>query len=399
MQSASAPKIEVTPAARRPRAAHTLGLVGGGQLAKMLAQSALQLGCDVVVLERKEHSPASQLASETIIGDWDTAEALLELASRVDVIALENEFVDSASLAVVERAGYLVWPPAAAVRTIQDKLWQKDALAKAGLPLPGFAATPDKKRLIEVGEKFGWPLVLKKRRNGYDGKGNWTLKSAGDLEAAWMGLSGDKNALYAEQFCPYTSELAIMIVRGRQGEMISYPLVETVQHHHICHIVRAPAKVSAEISARATQVALRAVEAVGAVGAVGVEMFLLADGQILINELAPRVHNSGHYTIEGCVCSQFENHVRAVFGWPLGSTAMVAPAAVMINLLGAGHGSGRAHGLEKALAVPGAHPHIYGKARSVPGRKMGHLTALGANSEEAFELASRAANCITFGDQ
>src|SRR5258706_9504145 len=227
--------------ARRPKAACTLGIIGGGQLAKMIAQSALQFGCDIVVLERKEHSPAGNLATEEVIGDWDNPDSLLILGSMVDVVTLENEFVDADSLMALERFGHPLWPTSATVRLVQDKLLQKEALAAVGLPLPGFAPAPDKAAVSAAARQFGWPLVLKKRRNGYDGKGNATLRSAADLDAAWNQLGGDTNALYVEEFCPFTAELAMMIARSQNGESVSYPLVETVKHDHICHLIKAPA--------------------------------------------------------------------------------------------------------------------------------------------------------------
>jgi 5-(carboxyamino)imidazole ribonucleotide synthase len=378
--------------------APTIGIIGGGQLARMTAQAAFQFGCEVVILERKEASPAAKQTHRTLIGDWDDPASLLKLAALVDVVTLENEFVDANALAELEKHGHALWPTAACIRVVQDKLWQKQNLVEAGLPLPRFLDTPTPAALEAAAKEFGFPLVLKKRRNGYDGKGNATVKTALDLDHAWHVLEGQKNALFAEAWCPVVKELAVMVTRSLDGREVSYPVVETVQHDHICHIVKAPAPVSAEVAQRAADIARRAVAAVGGVGSFGVEMFLLADGALVINELAPRVHNSGHYTIEACVCSQFENHVRAVLGWPLGSTAMLGPAAVMINLLGAGGGSGKPHGLEKALKVPGAHPHIYGKAASAKGRKMGHLTALGATVEEALATAQRAAAEIRFGD-
>lgn len=390
------PMLESLPA-RRPKAACTLGIVGGGQLAKMLAQSATQFGCDIVILERNEHSPAANLAVETVIGDWDNPDTLLALGSMVDVVTLENEFVDADSLAALEQFGHPLWPSSKTIRTVQDKLLQKRALAEANLPVPRFLPVADKSAIAAAAEKFGWPLLLKKRRNGYDGKGNFTLNSAADIANAWTQLGGDVNALFVEEYCFFTAELAMMITRARAGETACYPVVETVQRDHICHLVKAPAPIAPEIAARAADVARRAVEAVGAVGTMGVEMFLTKTGEIVINELAPRVHNSGHYTIEACECSQFENHIRAVFGWPLGSTAMCAPAAVMINLLGASKGSGAPHGLPAALAVPGAHPHVYGKSVSVPGRKMGHVTALGKTLDEALAAAQQAARVIHFG--
>src|SRR6185437_6167375 len=170
---------------------------------------------------------------------------------------------------------------------------QKQALQNARLPVPEFVATPDKQSVAAAAAKFGWPVVLKKRRNGYDGKGNFTIRSAGEIDTAWEQLGGDKNALFVEKFCPFKSELAVMITRGRDGELVSYPVVETIQRNHICHVVKAPAEITQGLAERASHIARHAAESVGAVGTMGVEMFLTADGNILVNELAPRVHNSG----------------------------------------------------------------------------------------------------------
>jgi 5-(carboxyamino)imidazole ribonucleotide synthase len=376
-----------------------LGIVGGGQLAKMTALAGLQLGCDVVVLERNNFSPAANLASHSIVGDWDNPEALLKLASQVDVVTLENEFVDADNLRALEETGYPLYPTASSIALVQDKFVQKHTLAAAGLPVPRFERVANLAELEAVGAKLGWPLLLKARRNAYDGKGNATLRSAAEAAAAWRKLGADRGReLFVEEFCDFSAELAIIVTRGRDGAGVSYPVVETVQREHVCHIVKAPASVPEAVADRAAEVAQQAVAAIGAVGSFGIEMFLTRDGKILVNELAPRVHNSGHYTIEACSCSQFENHVRAVLGWPLGSTAMVAPAAVMVNLLGAAKAAGHPHGIERALAVPGAHIHIYGKAMSGAGRKMGHVTALGATLEEALATASQAAAAIRFGE-
>lgn len=374
-----------------------IGIVGGGQLAKMTALSGLQLGCDVRVLERKAQGPAMNLASHTFVGDWDDPAELIRLAEHADVVTLENEFVDAESLAELEKAGHLLFPTSRSIGLVQDKLIQKQTLQDAGLPLPSFRAISGREDIPVIAEEFGWPLVLKARRNAYDGKGNATIENARDTDAAWEKLDGDNRALYAEAFCPFTSELAIIITTGRNGEVVTYPLVESVQRDHICHIVRAPAPVPDEIVKKATDIAARAVTAVGAIGSFGVELFLTHGGEVIINELAPRVHNSGHYSIEGCVCSQFENHVRAVLGWPLGSTRMVRPAAVMINLLGEASGSGYPAGFMEALAIAGLHVHIYGKDVSMPGRKMGHVTALGESLEEAEKIARTGADIIRFG--
>jgi 5-(carboxyamino)imidazole ribonucleotide synthase len=374
-----------------------IGIIGGGQLAKMTALSALEFGCDIHILERKPEGPAMNLAGKTFIGDWDNSDDLMKLAEHADVITLENEFVDANSLAELEKAGYTLFPTAKSIGLVQDKYIQKQTLQEAGLPLSPFRTIESREEIIEVAKELKWPLVIKARRNGYDGKGNATVNNESEIDAAWDKLDGDKQTLYAEAFCPFVSELAIIITTSRNGEIATYPLVESVQRDHICHIVRAPAPVSYSITENAIDIAQRAVTAIGAIGSFGVEMFLTKDEQVVINELAPRVHNSGHYTIEACECSQFENHVRAVLGWPLGSTKMIKPAAVMVNLLGQDHASGQPDGFNEALSMPGVHVHIYGKELSMPGRKMGHVTALGESLSEAEITAQTAANVIFFG--
>jgi 5-(carboxyamino)imidazole ribonucleotide synthase len=374
-----------------------LGIVGGGQLAKMTALAALELGCEVSILERSPASPAAPLSSHYAVGDWNDPETLLRLAERVDVLTLENEFVDAAALAAVAARGHALYPTARSIGLVQDKLTQKQALRAAGLPLPDFAAAESPAEVVAAGEALGWPLVLKARRDGYDGKGNATIEGARDVAAAWARLGGGERDLYVEAFCPFVMELATILTVGQDGRVASYPVVESEQRDHICHLVRAPATVPPRVYRQAEDVAQRAVAAVGGTGSFGVEMFLAPDGRVLVNELAPRVHNSGHYSIEGCATSQFENHVRAVLGLPLGSTDLRASAAVMINLLGHSEGPGWPAGVPEALAVPGVHLHVYGKARSRPGRKMGHVTALGGDPGETEERARRAAAALVFG--
>lgn len=390
---------EAKSANRRVASGHRIGIVGGGQLAKMTALTALELGCEIVILEKSENTPASGIAVEVLYGDWDTPEALLKLAEQVDVVSLENEFVDANALQTLEDAGHLLYPSAKTIGLVQDKLIQKQTLADVGIALAPFAAVNAKEDIIAASEKLGWPMVLKARRNGYDGKGNATLKSADDIDEAWHKLDGDNRALYVEGFCDFATELAVMITRGKDGEMVDYPVVESVQKDHICHIVRAPAQIDETLIRDAVELARKAVTTINGVGSIGVEMFLTKDRKIVLNEMAPRVHNSGHYSIEACECSQFENHTRAILGMPLGSTNMLAPAAVMINLLGEEEGTGYPVGIDKALNVKGAHIHVYGKATTRIGRKMGHITALGQNLEQAEEIAQSAATYIHFGAQ
>ena len=376
---------------------HRIGIVGGGQLAKMTALPAMELGCEVVILEKTENTPAACLAAELLYGDWDDPTNLLKLAEKVDVVTLENEFVDANSLKKLEEAGHHLYPSSATIGMVQDKLIQKQALSNVGIPVTPFAAVSSREEIEQQAEELGWPLVLKARRNGYDGKGNATLKSAADIEEAWNKLDGDNRELYVEGFCKFTGELAVMVTRRADGEMVNYPVVESVQKDHICHIVRAPARIDEEMADKAVEMARKAVNTIEGVGTIGVEMFLTEDRQIILNEMAPRVHNSGHYTIEACECSQFENHVRAILGRPLGSTKMVSNAAVMINMLGEEQGTGYPVGIDDALNVSGAHIHVYGKSTTNIGRKMGHITALGETIEDAEFIANSAAKCIRFG--
>jgi 5-(carboxyamino)imidazole ribonucleotide synthase len=378
---------------------HRIGIVGGGQLAKMTALPAMELGCEIVILEKTQNTPSSSLAAEILYGDWDDPVNLLALANKVDVVSLENEFVDAKALQEVEDADHLLFPSAKTIGLVQDKLIQKQTLSDVGIPVAPFAAVNSKQDIEDKAKELGWPMVLKARRNGYDGKGNATLESAADIDDAWEKLDGDNRELYVEGFCKFQGELAVMVTRAIDGTIVNYPVVESVQKDHICHIVRAPARINEELANQAIEMARKAVTTIDGVGTIGVEMFLTEDNKIILNEMAPRVHNSGHYTIEACECSQFENHVRAILGMPLGSTKMVAPAAVMINMLGEEQGTGYPVGIADALAVDGAHIHVYGKATTNIGRKMGHITALGETIEEAEDIANRAAKSIRFGAQ
>jgi len=374
-----------------------IGIIGGGQLAKMTAIAARQLGCDVTIIEKTEDCPAARLANRALTGDWNNPDELLRLAEQVDYITLENEFVDADSLARLEQSDYKLFPGAHTVALVQDKLIQKQTLSAAGLPMPQFRNIGSYAEIEAAAEELNWPLVLKARRNAYDGKGNATLNSIADIEPAWKKLDGDNCLLYVEEYCPFKQELAVIVTRSREKQTVTYPVVESIQKDHICHIVRAPANIPLELQQQATELAVRAVAAIDGIGSIGVEMFLTSDNRILLNEMAPRVHNSGHYTIEACDCSQFENHVRAVLGWPLGSTAMKTRAAVMVNLLGLKQGPGYPTGIEQALEIPGAHIHVYGKSHTTPGRKMGHVTVTGEDPEATENLAIRAAGLIQFG--
>ena len=371
-----------------------LGILGGGQLARMTIQAAIPLGVDLAILAEAADSPAGRLTAREIVGAWSDTSILRAFADAVDVVTLENEFVDAPILEQLAAWGKIVLPCANTLRTIQDKLTQKQALGAQDLPVPQFVAVDSPDDIVRAAERFGWPLILKARRNGYDGYGNAKLDSAADIEAALQRLGWPERSLMVEQAVPFVRELAVLVARDPQGGSVTYPVVETVQQNHICHIVRAPAPIEPAVAEQATALARAAVEAVGGIGITAVEMFQTGDGQVLINELAPRPHNSGHFSIDACHTSQFENHVRAVLSLPLGSPNLRAPAAVMVNLLGQRNGPTEPRGLERALAIPDVHVHLYGKRDVRRGRKMGHITALGSSLAEAEQRAFAAAQAI-----
>ena len=374
-----------------------IGILGGGQLAQMLTQAADAMGLTVSVMVKRSSDALPSLAGRAVEGDWDDPATAAAFARRVDLVTLENEFVNPLSLETIEHEGITVFPTSTSIRLIQDKWHQKEALARHQLPVVTSQAVSEVSDVVAFAASNGWPVVLKRRHQGYDGKGNATVRRPGELADAWSRLAVNENGLYVEAFCPFDRELAVMVTRAQNGDTVLYPVVDTVQKDHICHTVTAPSQLPAALAQQATTLARQAVEAIGGIGTFGVEMFLTPDQTILINELAPRVHNSGHYTIEACACSQFENHLRAIMGLPLGSPAMIKPHAVMVNLIGAGDGPALPSGYHEALAVSGAHLHIYGKSRSSKGRKMGHVTALGDTADEARMAAEKCAALLRFG--
>jgi 5-(carboxyamino)imidazole ribonucleotide synthase len=365
-----------------------VGIAGAGQLARMTCLAAWPLGLRVAVLGKPDE-PAAPMAAGVVEGDWRDADALRRLGGVCEVVTLENEFVDAALLSAVQAAGTLVRPGASSLATIQDKALQKERLRDAGLPVPAFHVVEKASELAAAGRDLGWPLVLKARRLGYDGYGNATCATRDEAAQALARLDlGD--GVLVEGFVDFERELAVMVARAPSGGVECYPVVETVQRDHVCHEVLAPAPVPAPAHAEARAVALSAAAAAEGIGVTGVELFLRPNGDVLVNELAPRPHNSGHYTIEACETSQFENHLRGVLDLPLGSVELRSPAAAMVNLLGAHVGPSRP-AVAGALSVPGAHLHLYGKREVRVRRKMGHVTALGDSPQDALARARRAA--------
>lgn len=359
-----------------------VGIVGGGQLARMMAEAAPRLGLELTVLDPTPGAPASEFAAQ-IVGDFDDRDALRKLAALSDVVTLDIEAVSAAALATLEEAGAIVAPSSRVLGIIQDKLVQKQFLAAHGLPAGRFAAIEDAAELTA----FGLPCILKARRHGYDGRG---VKLVQSIEDAAPLLAG--GACMAEAVVAIDKELAIMVARNARGEVAHYPVVEAEfdAAANILDTIKAPAAVSPEVAARCTALATRAIEALDGVGIFGVEFFLARDGELVINEISPRPHNSGHYTIEACATSQFEQHLRAVTDMPLGPTTLMR-AAASFNLLGEpqAHGVPAYRGLDELARTPGAVVHLYGKHSVQPYRKMGHVTVTGTSGHDAAAKAAR----------
>jgi 5-(carboxyamino)imidazole ribonucleotide synthase len=365
----------------------------------MTLEALSPLGIDGVIGERFPNSPAARISAHEVVFDgcWNDLQALRQVARLSAVVTLENEFVEWQVLEHLEGLGVAVWPSPRCVEVVQDKLLQKRALARVELPVPPFHQVDTPADVVAVADDFGWPLMLKARRDGYDGRGNVLVRKDAEAEAACRRLGWPRRALYVEAFVPFERELAVIVVRDQQGAIAAYPVAETRQDPrlHICQTVLAPAEIASEVRARAARIAVAAVEAVDGVGAFGIEQFLLPNGEVCVNELAPRPHNSGHYSIEACWSSQFDNHVRAVLGLPLGDPSMRVPAAAMVNLLGRSTLALDATELSAALRETRAAIHLYGKAENRPGRKMGHVTAVGETVEEALRTAEATAARIS----
>lgn len=343
----------------------TVGILGGGQLGRMLALAAARLGFDVAVLEPEPDSPAARVAAHRIVAEYDDPEALEALARVSDVITFEFENVPAASVERLLELGAEVAPGARALAVSQDRLEEKRFVNGVGAPTVAFEAVSSVQEAEDAAARLGAPSLLKTRREGYDGKGQvWVGVGVAPAEA-FDALGGRKAILEAR--AAFVRELSVIAARGRDGEIAVYPLGENVHEAGVLRFTRAPAQVSAATEGAARRIAEAILRGLGYVGVIGVELFELADGSLLVNEFAPRVHNSGHWTEDGCAVSQFEQHIRAVAGWPLGPTDAIARVE-MVNLLG-----DEVEGWMAFAADPSARPHLYGKRDVKPGRKMGHV--------------------------
>jgi 5-(carboxyamino)imidazole ribonucleotide synthase len=366
-----------------------VGIVGDGQLGRMLGLAALRMGMRVRFLTEQPGGSTDALG-ETIVGHPEDAAVLAAFLRDLDLVTVENEWAPLEPIVTAVGDTLPILPSLETLRTVRDKVVQKQAFVAAGLAVPDFRHVTQAGEAAAMAAELGFPLLVKRIEGAYDGYGNLTVHAPASLEAAVESMWGPTGVML-EAFVPFVRELAVMVVRGRDGELQHYPVCESEQRDHRCHAVVVPPPSTPEIQARAVALARRAVEVVGHVGVCGVELFELGDGTVLINEIAPRPHNSGHYTIEACATSQFENHLRAVLGWSIGEVSLRTPAAVMVNAIGTRTGRPSGAALRAALEVPGVAVHVYGKRDVRLARKMGHVTATGSDPHEVRERAERAA--------
>lgn len=375
-----------------------VGMAGGGQLARMTQQAAIALGVSLRVLAGGPDESAARAVSDVRVGNDRALDDLLAFAQGCDVVTFDHEHVPGPHIQKLEATGVPCRPGSAALAHAQDKLVMRERLSELGVPCPAYAPvpSPEPRAFLEAfGREHGWPLVLKSTRGGYDGKGVWIV---GDPEEARVAdrLQAEGVDLMVEQHVAFGRELAALVARSPYGQGAAYPIVETVQEGGICTEVISPAPgLPKDLAAEAQSLALRVADELGVVGLLAVELFETGDG-LLVNELAMRPHNSGHWTIEGARTSQFEQHLRAVLDLPLGSTEPTAPYTVMANVLGGDDPDVYSRYIHVMAHDPGVKVHMYGK-ESRPGRKIGHVTALGADLAEVRERARHAADYLRWG--
>lgn len=368
-----------------------IGVIGGGQLGRMLAIAARYMGYRVIVLDPDPDCPAGQVADEQIVAKYGSRDAARDIARRADVVTYEFENVDAEAVEAAEETGRVL-PSSQVLRTSQHRVKEKLAVAGAGFSTAPFMAVSQEADLEAAVRTVGLPGVLKTAMMGYDGKGQAVVHSLVDAQTAYRELQGRSGAaeLIYERFVEFTRELSVICARDQSGRTVTFPCTENVHRKGILDISIAPARVSAKVADEAAAVASGTAERLDVTGLMAVEMFLTQDGRVLVNELAPRPHNSGHWTIEGCRTSQYEQLVRVLCGLPMGSVEMPRPT-VMVNLLGdVWTEAADAPDFAAALNMPGVSLHIYGKAEARPGRKMGHLTAVAADTELALARALEA---------
>ena len=378
----------------------TVTMIGGGQLARMTHQAAIALGQRLRVLAERPDDPAAQVSPDVVLGSHTDLAALRKAAVGSHALTFDHEHVPTEHLEALQAEGVTVTPPPSALRYAQDKLDMRERLSELGLPVPAFTAVTSPADAVAFGDEHGWPFVLKAVRGGYDGRGVWMPADAAEAERLVAEQLDRGVRLLAEAKVELRRELSAMVARSPFGQAATWPVVETVQRNGQCAVVLAPApELSEEQAARAETMALNLAAELGVVGVMAVELFETHDGELLVNELAMRPHNSGHWGMDGARTGQFEQHLRAVLDYPLGDTTPLAPITVMANILGAPEAP--AMSMDERLhhlfaRMPEAKVHLYGKSER-PDRKIGHVNVLGEDVAEVREKAERAAHWMSHG--
>ncbi|MEM9539996.1 MAG: 5-(carboxyamino)imidazole ribonucleotide synthase [Cyanobacteria bacterium P01_E01_bin.42] len=361
-----------------------VGVIGGGQLAWMMAKEAKSRDLELIVQTPNPDDPAARITENSILGEIADANATQRLGDRCDVITFENEFVNLEELKVLAQQGICFRPDLASLEPLLDKADQRRYLQQIGLPVPRFQVIEKNGKITS---EYGFPVVLKARRHGYDGRGTFILNSQNELESLWNRL--ERPSMLIEEFIPFTCELAIMAARGANGQTVVYPVVKTEQENQVCRRIFAPANIPVEVSAEIDRIAATLLDRLQVVGIFGIELFLTPENRVLVNEIAPRTHNSGHFTLDACDISQFAMQLEAVTGMPLKAPKMTCKAAVMVNLLGLEERSPYLAKREQLAEIPGAFVHWYGKNESRPGRKLGHVTVLLEEESQSRAIAQQ----------
>jgi 5-(carboxyamino)imidazole ribonucleotide synthase len=387
-------------AARAPgyRGVPVVGMVGAGQLARMTGQAAIGLGIGFRVLAADAAESAAQVCAGTRVGDYRSGADLLAFAAGCDVVTFDHEQVPGPQLAALEAAGAAVRPAPAALRFAQDKRAMRQRLAAMGIACPRFVTVTSSDDIASIAASGGWPVVLKAVSGGYDGRGVWVCGTASEAADVLAHARGHGLELIAEEYVAFERELAALVARSPAGQGAAYPVVQTVQRDGICREVLAPAPgLSAGRRAEAQRLALTIAAELGVTGLLAVELFETTDG-LVVNELAMRPHNCGHWTIEGSTTSQFEQHLRAVLNLPLGAPGLAGRQAVMVNILGGDDPDLHDRLIHVMAADPGVKVHLYGKVVR-PGRKVGHVTVVGDDLAEIGDRARRAASYLSLGTE
>jgi 5-(carboxyamino)imidazole ribonucleotide synthase len=371
----------------------TIGILGGGQLGRMLTLEAKRMGYRVVTLEPFPNSPTGQIADEQLVAAYDDLRAIGELGARSDIVTYEFENIPLESVLALEADRRLVDPNAGVLRITQERILEKTFVRECGIPTAGFAPVRNRDEFETAVEQIGFPGVLKTTMGGYDGKGQWVVRNRADAETALEEARG--RALIWEQLIPFDRELSIIATRDEGGDVVSFPVSENVHDHGVLSMTIVPGRVPVAIADRAHAYAHTIATRLGIVGTFCVEFFQAGD-ELLVNEIAPRVHNSGHYSLDATQISQYELHVRAICGLPLVEPTLFAPA-VMVNILGTGEGN-VLEGVRDILRDPGLKLHMYGKANASLRRKMAHFTVLGESIDDAIARAERARAALHWAD-